>query len=290
MNALTLYIILFIQQLIPASTHIVSKNLSSDISPTMLLLLRAGLASLVFAVWMLFNKKKITFPRGRDFGVFVLLGLLCIPMNQFLYFQAVERTVAPNVALAYALVPAFVLAMETIFLKVKATLLKVLGILIAFGGALLIFIQNGIDLSSEYFVGNILGLLGSLSWAIYTIIGKKIIPKYGAIFSTGLAVILGYLLYLPIYATVDASLDFSFIDGTSWVQILYLGMFTSVVGYALWYWLLERMDASKLSVFNNLQPVLTAILAFIFLSFNFTTPFVIGALMVMLGVYLTQKG
>ncbi len=286
----TLYSILIIQQLIAASTHIVSKSLSSGIHPTVLLLLRAGIASLVFLIWIFFNRKKLTMPRGKDIWIFLLLGLLCIPMNQFFYFLAVERTVAPNVALAYALVPAFVLIMEAIFLKVKATFLKIIGILVAFSGALVIFIQNGITFSSEYFIGNLIAIGGSLSWAIYTIIGKKIIFKYGSIFSTGLAIIIGYLLYLPIYSLVGDTNSFAFIDGISWVKILYLGMFTSVVGYALWYWMLERMDAAKLSVFNNLQPVVTALLAFIFLSFNFTLPFVIGAVMVMSGVYLTQKG
>ncbi len=290
MSAPLLYAILFLQQLIAASTHVVGKSLTNTIHPTVLLLLRAGLASLVFAIWIYFNRKKLKFPKNKDLAIFVLLGALCIPLNQYFFFLAVDYTAAPNVALAYALVPAFVLLLDTIFLRNKATLLKILGIIVAFAGATMIFSEQGIDLSSEFFIGNLIALAGSLSWAIYTIIGKKIIKEYGSIFSTGLAIILGYLLYLPIYFAIGDTSSFAFIDSTAIIKILYLGLFTSVVGYALWYWMLERMDASKLSVFNNLQPIITALLAFIFLSFNFTLPFVIGGIMVIIGVFLTQKG
>lgn len=290
MSPQVLYLILLIQQLIAASTHVVGKSLTNTIHPTVLLLLRAGLASLVFAIWIFFSRKKIKFPKNKDLAKFFILGALCIPMNQYFFFLAVDLTAAPNVALAYALVPAFVLLLDTIFLKNKATILKIFGIVVAFVGATVIFSEQGIDLRSEFFIGNLIALAGSLSWAIYTILGKNIIKEYGSIFSTGLAIILGYLLYLPIYFAIGDTSSFALIDNVAIIKILYLGLFTSVVGYALWYWMLERMDASKLSVFNNLQPIITAILAFIFLSFNFTLPFVAGGVMVIIGVFLTQKG
>ena len=76
----------------------------------------------------------------------------------------------------------------------------------------------------------------------------------------------------------------------NWLQVFYLGAITSGVGYALWYYVLGKMDASKVSVFNNIQPILTAIFAFILFGTNVTAYFVVGGVLVIAGVYLTQKG
>jgi drug/metabolite transporter (DMT)-like permease len=284
-----MYLILFIQQLIAASTHVVSKSLTATVHPSVLLLFRAGVASLIFLIWIFFNRKKLPKFQKGDERTFVILGILCIPLNQYLFFTSVNLTTAPNVSLAYALCPAFVVIMEILYLKVKASKLKLAGIAIAFLGALTIFAERGIDLSSQYFLGNIIALIASFSWALYTIIGKNIIKRMGAIYSTGLAIIFGYILYLPIYFFTGDRTSIAAIDLSAGVKIAYLGVFTSVVGYALWYWVLERMEASKLSVFNNLQPVLTALLAAIFLSFNFTLPFALGGVLVLIGVFMTQR-
>jgi len=52
---------------------------------------------------------------------------------------------------------------------------------------------------------------------------------------------------------------------------------------------LKRIEASKVSVFNNLQPILTTILAVIFLDQQITILFVIAGTAVIFGVYLTQS-
>lgn len=285
-----MYLILFIQQLIAASTHVVSKSLTDTIHPSVLLLFRALIASLIFMGIIFLKRKKLPKMELKDFFIFVVLGILCIPLNQYLFFISINMTTPANVSLAYALCPAFVLLMEIIFLKMKSSKWKTLGIIIAFAGAFTIFFERGIDFSSNYFVGNIVALIAAFAWAVYTIIGKRIIYKYGATYSTGLAIIIGYLFYLPIYAIWGDRSTIANIEMIDWVKIAYLGAFTSVIGYGLWYWVLKKLDASKLSVFNNLQPVITTILAVIFLGQMFTVPFLIGGTIAIAGVILTQKG
>ena len=285
-----MYFILFIQQLIAASTHVVSKSLTATIDPSVLLMFRALIASLIFSVWILLKRKKLPKIERKDIFTFLILGILCVPLNQYLFFISINLTTPANVALAYALCPAFVLIMEILYLKTKSSALKITGILIAFAGAFLIFFERGIDFSSEYFLGNIIALTAAFAWAIYTIIGKKVIYKYGATYSTGLALIIGYLFYLPIYAIWGDRETISNIQSIDWVKIAYLGAFTSVVGYALWFWVLKKLDASKLSVFNNLQPILTTTLAALFLTQTFTIPFIVGGIIAISGVIMTQKG
>ncbi|MGZ6029495.1 MAG: EamA family transporter, partial [Myxococcaceae bacterium] len=70
-------------------------------------------------------------------------------------------------------------------------------------------------------------------------------------------------------------------------SILYLALLTSVVSYLLWYWALGRTDASKVAVFSNLQPVATAVAAWLVLGERIGWEVGVGGVLVLAGVRLT---
>jgi drug/metabolite transporter (DMT)-like permease len=63
---------------------------------------------------------------------------------------------------------------------------------------------------------------------------------------------------------------------------------TSVIAYLLWYWALKHLEAARVAIFSNLQPLAVALLAHIFLGEQITAPFMLGALVVIGGVLLAQ--
>lgn len=282
--------LLFLQQAIASTTHVVTKYLVSDIAPPTLLLLRAFIASLFFLSLIPLGKVKPKKVDKKDLLQILLLGLLNIPLNQFLFFISLKHTSAPNIALAYALTPAFVLLISIFFLKEKATLLKIIGVIIAFAGTTMILFEKGFDFSSDNFLGINLGLLASFSWALYTILGKKFVNKYGAVYTNLLAMVSGFIFFIPVFFAVKAPYNYNDFTLTQWSLAIYLGVVTSGIAYILWYYALKKIEASKVAVFNNLQPVLTTILAIIFLGQTLTPLFVIGGLITLFGVYITQKG
>ena len=85
-------------------------------------------------------------------------------------------------------------------------------------------------------------------------------------------------------------IDPSSYDSSIWFQLFYLGVITSGLGYGLWYFVLTKMEASKLAVFNNIQPVLTTIMAFFLLNTLPSEFFIIGAIIAIIGVVITQLG
>jgi RarD protein len=222
--------------------------------------------------------------------IFVVLGILNIPINQFLFLTSLKHTTPPNVALAYAMTPVFVLIIATIFLKERVTKLKAVGVALAITGAAIIISKDGFDFSGEGFYGDLLAFTASLSWAFYTIVGKKPSQQYGAFFTTGMAMIIGFILYIPIYLFMPVELHLSEYSAKNWGQISYLAFMTSGVAYALWYHALTKLEASKVSVFNNMQPILTTVLAVIFLGFTLSWGFALGAGLIIAGVIATQKG
>jgi drug/metabolite transporter (DMT)-like permease len=284
-----MYFIIILHQLIASFSHIVAKDITSKIEPSSILFYRSLVAALFFFLLVYFknSRKKID---KFDYKYLIILAFLNIPLNQFLFLVSIKMTTAPNVALAYSLSPIFVFIVAHYFLKEKSTYIKAIGILIAISGTIFLLYEKGFNFHSEAFWGDILAIFASISWALYTVIGKNMSQKYGSIFSTSITMILGFFLYSIIYMFIPSKanpLDFSF---SNWLEILYLGTFTSGVGYILWYYALKKIQASKISVFNNLQPVFTTILAIIFFHQTLTIYFLAGGALVLIGVIITQKG
>jgi RarD protein len=285
-----MYYILILQQIIASTTHIIAKNVLLSVPSPLLLVLRAFIASTGYIVYLMFKKEKLFRIERKDLLGFIILAFLNIPVNQFLFFMSLKYTSPPNVALAYALSPAFILVIAYFFLHEKLSRLKTLGIMIALGGTLLILFEKGLNISSDNFLGNLLALSASLAWAIYTIVGKKYVLKYGAIYTTAVAMCFGLILFLPVFFLLRPDYALSQIDTSLWGQIFYLGLITSGVAYVLWYFALKKMEAGKLAVFNNLQPILTTILAIIFLDYSLTSYFIVGGILTIIGVIVTQRG
>ncbi|MBI3004704.1 MAG: DMT family transporter [Ignavibacteriales bacterium] len=133
-------------------------------------------------------------------------------------------------------------------------------------------------------------LIAVIAWAFFTILGKKLIVKYGALATTTGMMICGTGMFFPFGLYFSATFPFTDVDAADWIGILYLSLGTSVVGYLLWYYALSRIDTAKVAVFSNGQPIVATILAMIFLDYTITGEFVVGGLMTIAGVILTQLG
>ncbi|MBI5324964.1 MAG: EamA family transporter [Ignavibacteriae bacterium] len=284
-----MYFWIFVQQLIASGTHIIVKDLTETIQPSLILLLRAFFAAGFYILWVIVREKKYLRIEKKDIPIAIILGIINIPINQYLFFLGVRLSTAPNAGLAYALTPAFVLIIALLFLKESRNWMKISGVVIAIGGAVLIMSERGIDLKSDYFLGNVLLLLASFSWALYTILGRDFSRKYGAVYSTAVTMVIGFISYIPIYLITNEPIAIGTFNAFDWLGILYLGIMTSGVGYLIWFWALKKMEASKLAVFNNLQPILTTILAMIFHHHVLTMPFLAGGVLIIGGVILAQR-
>lgn len=284
-----IYVLLILQQVIASTTHIFAKNLTFDLPPTTILLFRSFFAVIFFVLFLIIKGQSLFAIERKDIVPFLILGLLNIPLNQYLFFVSIKMTTASNVALAYALSPIFILIISIYFLKEKINLPKAFGVVVAFVGISLILLERGLEFKSEYFIGNLVALLASLAWSVYSTYGKFLILRYGSIYSTFVAMLFGFLLYLPISFLHNDIANIHLIKPIHWSQIIYLAVLTSGIAYLIWYYAIKRLPASSVGIFSNLQPVFTTILAIIFLNQSISYLYIIGGVLVIGGVYITQK-
>lgn len=260
-----------------------------DVDPITLTFLRSLISGGIFFLLYLANRNRPSFG-ATDWKRLMLLGFLAVPMNQFFFLFAIKLTTPQNASLMYGTTPIFVLLLSTFLRGERSTLRKGFGVSTAFAGLLIVIFEKGIDLRSEHTQGNLILLLAVLAWALYTVWGKPLIIKYGAYPVTAMSLMLGTAMFFPIGLWQSVEFPFGSLSGEHWVELLYLGIGTSIFGYFLWYYALGRIDATKVAIFANSQPILTALMAVVFLGQPMTLNFVVGGVIAIGGVVLTQYG
>jgi drug/metabolite transporter (DMT)-like permease len=283
------YVVLLVQSLFASGTHLVAKVAARDVEPFTLTLVRSLIAASAVSLLLLFRGR---FPRIRreDWPLVLLLAFLAVPLNQFLFLSGIRSTTPSNAALLYATTPILVVLFSRWLLGERLTRRKLIGVGLGFVGVAIVILERGVDASMQYVHGNLIIYVAVIAWGLYTVLGKRLITQYGPLDASAITLLTGTLIFLPIGILPALQFDYSSIGGWTWAQILYLGVITSVVAYLMWYYALARVEAGKVALFANLQPILTTVLAFVLLGQDVTMQFVLGGALAILGVVIAQFG
>jgi len=116
---------------------------------------------------------------------------------------------------------------------------------------------------------------------------KETPQTYDMFTVTAYAFALGSLFYLPfVISDIIPTIQQTSING--WLAVLYLALVCTVFGYIGWYYALKETEASKAAVFLNLIPLFTIIMSFL-IGESITVFFLLGAILITFGIYITQK-
>ena len=285
-----IYFILFFQQFIASTTHIIAQDVTRAVDPRIVLLFRGLIASTLLLALILPKRKESVKIVGADRWRMLALGILNVPINQFLYLEGVGITSPANSALLYAMTPMFVFLMTLAVHRERPSWKKTAGIVLALTGVLLIMVERGVSLHESYLEGNVLVFIAVIAWSLFTFLGKPLVEKYGALRVTGLNMAIGTMIYIPIALIAGDIASIPAISADSWLRIAYLGVISSVVNYLIWFYALGKLETSKVAIFQNLQPVLTTIMALMLGRALLTGQFVGGSSLALAGVMLVQLG
>jgi drug/metabolite transporter (DMT)-like permease len=284
-------LVMFLHSAVSAGTYLAAKRALGELSPFEVALARFGLAALVYAALIAWRWKPV--PR-RELLAMAALGVVAIPLNQGFFLFGLSLTTPGHAALLYAMTPVFVFVLALLRREERSSPWKLTGIAVAFAGAAVVLVGRGQlaarPADARALWGDLLILLAVVAWAVYVVWGKPYAERHGAIHFTGVSIVSGSLLYLPFGFALSRRGSFEALSPAGWGTIAYLVVFTSVVAYLLYYWALAREDASRVAIWSNLQPVLTALLAWALYGDPLTPSFVAGGVLVILGVAMTQRG
>lgn len=279
--------VLIFQQLSGALAFPISKYGLAFIEPFTFAFFRFMISSLVLFLLVQLQKHKNKIEKS-DYLKIIGLGAIIIPFNQTLYLWGQSMTAAGHGALLFATTPIWIFVAAMIHLKERPSIRRAIGIVVAIAGVFIIMTTGAVTIGTEYLWGDFIILIAVLAWAYYTILGKKLVQKYGAIRITAYALVSGSAMYFPFGLYRATGFDYSGIPVGAWLSVLYMAVGTSVITYVLWYWVLKYMEASRIAVYHNMQPLIAAVVAFVWLDEPIGWAFVVGGLVCLLGVIVAE--
>jgi len=252
---------------------------------------RLTFASLLLLLFLRLKEGSIAPPRG-DLLKLVILGIIGNTFYQFLFINGLDRTSASSTSLILTMTPILIALLSAVFIRERIHWIGWLGILTSFGGLYFVVFDRsaGISLGAQGLRGDLMILLGNIFWAVYTVFSKPLLDRMSALRLTTLTLAFGALFYLPLTVREIAALDWRALSGRSWAAMLFSAIFAIAASYVVWYSSVKRVGNTKTGIYSNITPVFTVVFAELILGERIGPTKVIGALVIVLGFYLTRFG
>jgi len=225
-----------------------------------------------------------------------LFGLSLFGAGLHYGFQTVglQTTNASNASVYVATGPITILLLAVVFLGEKVNARKVLGIAIAIAGVLVVMgleTVTGFELDGNL-VGDILVFASIVMWACFTVFGKRITDQLGALTVTAAITLIGAAWMTPVGWLEMQRTDFSLAEltPTAWAAVGYLGAGCNFLAVLLYFTALQKTESQKVGVYLYSIPLMTAVVAALVLSESITLGLVVGTVLVIAGVALTERG
>jgi drug/metabolite transporter (DMT)-like permease len=226
---------------------------------------------------------------GRaDLWNFARLGLFGVAMNQVLFTIGLSYTTAGHSSLIIGSGPIFILLLAWTQRLESLTAKKLIGMGMAFSGVAVLAAEHGISLSAGTFRGDVITFIGSLAFAGYAVLSKKVARLYDSVAMNFFSFLAGSLIILPLAIRQAARLDWAAVEWQGWTALFYMAVFGSVVPYLIFYWTLRHLAASRVAAFGYLHPVMVTTLGVLALGEKITVNLLVGGPLVLAGVYLTE--
>jgi drug/metabolite transporter (DMT)-like permease len=263
--------------------------LDNGLSPRDILFYRFLLAYI--CVWFL-GQKRLFASNLKDELMLMLLGIT----GGSLYFlsanTALELTQSSNVALLACTAPIFIVVVSRLLFGKVEKLSRYFwqGSLLALTGiAFVVF--NGYSALEINPLGDMLSLLAALSWAFYTLFLKRLSSRYDTLFITRKVFFYGVLTVLPLFLFTPLNLDTEMLmQPAVWGSLLYLGIIASLMCFFLWNVVVKKIGAVRATNYIYLSPVVTMAAGAIVMGEVITLVMVVGALLILAGVALVERG
>ncbi len=251
---------------------------------------RIVLASALFGFILAFSSPKTRrINRRADILRFTLLGLMSVSFYQLLQIAGNRLTNASVTSLLICLHPITLALCGMLFLREPLSRLKIFGIALGFFGGILVVTQGTLDFHANlnYLLGGLYLLANSVCWALYSVLAKRTTSRYSAFTITAYMTIFGTLGLLPLVDLPAFWAEMATLTARTWMALIYLFTVCSVFAYVLWLYCLGRVEASTAGVYLYLEPLVTWVLAPLFVGNQFTLYLLFGAFLIIPGVYIT---
>ncbi len=289
---LIIYMEALLTVVIWGATFVATKKTLQEASPALIVWMRFAIGIVVLGVTVV-ARKQFTIPAWRELPYLALLGFLGVTLHQWLQATGLQTAAATNTAWIVATIPMFTALLGWLVLKEKLGAVRIGGIVLATIGVLVIVSKGDMPaLFKGVFgtLGEFLILISSVNWAVFSILSRRGLKIYPATLMMFYVMVFGWLFAnIWLFGFGSGLSEIPHLSAQGWGGILILGLLGSGVAYITWYDALQALPAGQLSVFINVEPLITTVIAALVLGESITWVIVLGAVMILFGIYFVNR-
>jgi len=274
-------------------THYSVAKAAVDVLPPFLYnALRFSVAAITVGISLRVSNVKLTLPR-REWLPIIKVGFLSFVVYQVFFMQGLRNTVVAHSVLIITAAPIGVVLFNIARKRERGSKRIYLGMVLAVGGVLAVILSRyagQFDFGSSTLLGDGLTIISAVIWVLATLALRGVLDQNPALVANFWSLAWGALFALILGIPDALNFNWSSIQPGIILAILYSAVVSIGFAGTLWAYGLKRLGSSRASLFLNLQPIIAAGVAILFLGEPFTIWLVLGMSLVLFGMWQIRRG
>ena len=298
-----------------ALTVIVKECMRKDVSPIVFGVLRDVMACPFLLTLLLIKRSSDSNPRlstlmgkhplpgKKEYGLLILCGILGIFALQLTYIIGIQKTTADIAGYYQPLAPLITASSAVVCRLERFRVLTCLGVMTGAVGVLVMVwtssthartsptnatFVNADHSGRELMVGHVLLIISEFCAAAYILLQKPLFAYWSPLAITTSQYCVGAMCMLVVSSTTWSDPEAWHFKDSEWWAIIYAAVACSGIAYLMMTWANQHIDATLVSLYGVLQPITTALLAFLFLGESLFWQDAIGAILIITGLITTS--
>jgi drug/metabolite transporter (DMT)-like permease len=249
-----------------------------------------GALVILIPLWWWKESKGVSFT-ARDLGVFALLGV-CVLGNHLFTLFGLRYISAAGAGVIIGASPAITAFLSSLLIRDVPFRAVVAGCAVSFAGVALVSAGGADPAGGENPLwGGTLVVLGLMSWALYTIGGRRTMERFSPLTVNWTTLALSILLQIPLLWTDQTMIvgGVASVPASGWLALAYLIVFATALGQQAWLYGVQGVGPSRAGVFINLIPVSALLFSALVLGERIGFKEVVGIALVFAGVWLVNR-
>lgn len=283
-----LHLLLLTPVVIWSTVFPLSKLVLEHIPPTSLAALRFSIGALCllgYAVYA-FGWPAVYGSFCRRYKTYVLLGVVGIFSNNLLQNLGLALTSASSASLLSTIDPLFTVVLSLLFLGEKLSKYKAAGLVLAFVGVYLVTTDGRGIADWGTGVGNLLIVAAAMGFSLYTVLSKQVLRHEEPPIVVAWSTVVGAVLLCAASFVLDRYINWGDLAVSHKLITLYLAVVPTSVSVVVYFYLLQRVQASQAATSLFLIPVFAIIWAVVLLGESVTPAMLVGGGLIISGVWL----
>jgi drug/metabolite transporter (DMT)-like permease len=221
----------------------------------------------------------------------IVLGLIGNVAYQPLFIYGLAQTEASQASMFVATTPLWILVLARFTGHDKFSGRVIAGVVVGLVGVILLLWEsvNGVGSEERFWIGNLLLLGATVSWAIYTVYSQPLLLKLRPLALTSATMAAGGLPLVLVGLPEIVSIRVNEVSFASWLGLLYSALLALVFGYFFWAHAIQTIGSTRTSLYVNLVPVVATVSAWVWLDERLSPLQLLGAIAVITGITLSRR-